>query len=343
MKFTIFEDLKSEIVHHYDSDTKNIIKSTGNNFSIKLNGQETSFSISGQNRFLMRFRLIRRLLRYDKSNAVLNWKRDGVIVLYQGKIYFFDLKEKKLNLIDNLKQCRNVLHGGIAVKSSGIFFGEYGHNTDRNPVPIWKSEDDGRSFRVIKELHEHQIKHIHGIYVDKFSDSLWVVTGDFNGECFLIESLDDKFSNLNWYGDGTQKWRPVSLFFTPDKVIWAMDSPIQRVYLQSFDRTTKSITQGQYFPGPVWYSKQFESGDAVLQTTVEIGGEINSKDAIVFHSNDLIHWEEITRFKKDILSMSYFKFGVISFAEGKQSHKDFVLFGEGLINFDGISIRAAID
>ena len=149
MKFTIFEDLKSEIVHHYDSDTKNIIRSTGNNFSIKLNDQETSFSIPGQNRLLMRFRLIRRLLRYDKSNAVLNWKRDGVIVLYQGKIYFFDLKEKKLNLIDNLKQCRNVLHGGMAVKSSGIFFGEYGNNPDRNPVPIWKSEDDGGSQKMV--------------------------------------------------------------------------------------------------------------------------------------------------------------------------------------------------
>ena len=50
---------------------------------------------------------------------------------------------------------------------------------------------------------------------------------------------------------------------------------------------------------------------------------------------------EFSLFK--IFILVNFKFGVISFAEGKQSHKDFVLFGEGLINFDGISIRAAID
>jgi len=343
MKFKIIEDFKSEIIHHYDSDNKNIIKSTGNYFSIKFNGQENSFSLPVKNRFLIRFRLFRRLLRYDKSNAVFNWRRDGVIVLYQSKIYFIDLKENKISFIDNLKQCRNVLHGGIAVKSDGIFFGEYGHNPNRKPVPIWKSNDDGRSFEVVKYISENNIKHIHGVYVDKFSNSLWIVTGDFNGECFLVESLDAKFLNLKWYGDGSQKWRPVSLFFTPNKIIWAMDSPLEKVHIQSFDRITKSITQGQYFPGPVWYSKQFESGDALIQTSVEIGKEVKSKYAIVFYSKDLVDWKEVVRFKKDILPMPYFKFGVVAFAEGKQTYKDFALFGEGLDNFDGMAIRASLD
>jgi hypothetical protein len=343
MKFKILENLQSEIVHFYESDTKNIIKSTGNNFSVVLDGQEVKFSIPGKNRFLMRFRLIRRFLRYDKSNAILNWKRDGVVILYQWKIYFFDLRSNELNFIDNLKQCRNVLHGGIAVTASGIFFGEYGHNASRDSVPIWKSCDDGRSFSIVKELHEHQIKHIHGVYVDKFSDSLWIVTGDFDGECFLIESDDENFFNLTWYGDGTQQWRPVSLFFTPEKILWAMDSPIHQAYLQSFDRATKLITQGQYFPGPVWYSKQFDSGDAVLQTSVEPGKEVKTNDAILYHSHNLIEWTEVIRFKKDILPMMFFKFGVISFAEGAQSSKDFILFGEGLVDLEGTTIRASID
>jgi len=343
MKFNILENLKSEIVHYYESETKNIITSTGNNFSVFLDGQKTQFSIPGKSKFLMRFRLLRRFLRYDKSNVIFNWKRDGVIILYQWKIYFFDLKLNELHFLDNLKQCRNVLHGGIAVNASGIFFGEYGHNTSRDPVPIWKSEDDGRSFSIVRELHEKKIKHIHGVYVDKFSDSLWVVTGDFDGECFLIESKDDSFLNLVWHGDGTQQWRPVSLFFTPEKIIWAMDSPIQRAYLQSFDRTTQSIAQGQYFPGPVWYSKQFDSGAAVLQTSVEIGDEVKSKDARIFYSHNLTDWTEIISFKKDVLPMSLFKFGVISFAEGKQSNKDFVLFGEALVGLEGMAIRASID
>ena len=122
-----------------------------------------------------------------------------------------------------------------------------------------------------------------------------------------------------------------------------MDSPIEKVYLQIFDRSTKTITQGQDFPGPVWYSKQFDSGGGLLQTSVEIGKSVNSSMAKVFFSNDLVNWEEVTSFKKDKFPMTFFKYGVISFAEGNQSIKDFVIFGEGLVNFDGISLKASIE
>ena len=90
-------------------------------------------------------------------------------------------------------------------------------------------------------------------------------------------------------------------------------------------------------------SDEFDSGDAVLQTSVEPGKEVKSNDAILFHSHNLIEWTEVIRFKKDILPMTFFKFGVISFAEGAQSSKDFILFGEGLVDLEGTTIRASID
>ena len=90
MIFNISEKIQSEIIHHYDSDSGDMIKSTGNSFSIITNNQEINFLIPGQIKFLMNFRIIRRFLRYDKANAVFNWKRDGVVVLYQWKIYFFE-------------------------------------------------------------------------------------------------------------------------------------------------------------------------------------------------------------------------------------------------------------
>jgi hypothetical protein len=45
---------------------------------------------------------------------------------------------------------------------------------------------------------------------------------------------------------------------------------------------TKTITQGQNFPGPVWYSKQFDFGGGLLQTSVEIGKAVNSSSSKVF-------------------------------------------------------------
>lgn len=342
MKLKIKEYLNYEIVHHYESDNGDEIKSTGNMFFVRLSGEEFSFSIPGQLKFLMRYRIIRRFLRYDKSNAVFNWKRDGIIILFQWKIYFYDLIKRELVLVDQLKQCRNVLHNGISVTSSAICFGEYGHNPNREPVPIWKSNDDGRSFSIAQELVQNQIKHIHGIYDDKFSDSLWIVTGDFDGECYVIESKDSTFSNLKWYGDGSQKWRPVSIFFNLEEIIWVMDSPIQKAYLQIFNRKDKTLAQGQYFPGPVWYSKQFENGDAVLQTSVEIGKEVKSSLSKIFYSKNLKDWEEVYNFKKDIFPMPYFKFGVVAFAEGRQTKEDFVLFGEGLKDIDGRSAKVSL-
>ena len=121
-----------------------------------------------------------------------------------------------------------------------------------------------------------------------------------------------------------------------------MDSPIQKAYLQIFNREKKTIQQGQYFPGPVWYSKQFKEGDAILQTTVEIGDEVKTRFSKVFYSENLIDWEEVYRFKKDILPMPYFKFGVVAFADGIQSKEDFVLFGEALKNMDGRSAKASL-
>ena len=67
------------------------------------------------------------------------------------------------------------------------------------------------------------------------------------------------------------------------------------------------------------------------------------KTRILYHSHNLIEWTEVIRFKKDILPMMFFKFGVISFAEGAQSNKDFILFGEGLVDLEGTTIRASID
>lgn len=79
-----------------------------------------------------------------------------------------------------------------------------------------------------------------------------------------------------------------------------------------------------------------------MQTSVEIGDEVKSKDSIIFYSNNLVDWEEVYRFKKDFLPMPFFKFGVIAFADGKQSKDDFVLFGEALSFLDGVAIKASI-
>lgn len=331
------ERLDAEIAHYYAAGTGDWILSTANRFHVRLDGKDIRFAIPVglKDRLASTARLTRRALRYDKSNAVLNHARDGVVVLYRGTIWFYDLTRRSLIQVGTLQQCRNVLHGGIAVTKNGLYFGEYGANGLRGPVPVWGSYDDGRSWDVVYNFPAKSIKHVHGVYADPYSDSLWIPTGDFAGECFVFEVPGGNFSAIRAHGDGRQIWRPVGLFFEPERLVWAMDSQLETSYLEIFDRTTGQLTQGRDFPGPVWYSKRFTDGSAVLQTTVESGDGVKSNLSHVFYSHDLIKWTEAGAFPKDWLPLRYFKNGVIAFADGPQTPDDFVLFGEALTGLDG--------
>ncbi len=332
--------LDAEIAHHYESNGGDFITSTANRFKVRRRGQLFSFSVPLHpvKGALAILRLARRALRIDKSNAVFNWQRDGVVVLYGGSIYFYDLEKEALSLTGRLSQCRNVLHCGIAVTEQGLFFGEYGRNSERRPVPVWRSSDDGRSWQIVYEFPEKSIRHIHGLYRDPFTGRLWIPTGDFAGECFVV-SADPDFREVTIHGDGSQVWRPVSLLFEKDRILWPMDSQLESSHLQEFDRATGKLTQHRAFPGPVWYSKRLADGVAVLQTTVERGAGVLSDHCHVFASKNLTDWVEVAKYKKDPWPMPYFKSGVAAFADGEQSSDDFVIFGEALEDIDGKVLR----
>lgn len=344
MEIEILEFIPGEIAHFYEPSTNTFLYSMANRFWGCIEGAEFEFSvpISLKTKVFTATRLSRRLTRTDKSSAVFNFHKDGIVILYLGKIYFFDLQLQKLQEIDLLKQSRNILHCGFSVTQNAIFFGEYGKNRERMSVPIWTSNNDGRDWEVIHELPKGSAKHIHGFYSDPFSKSLWMVTGDNANECYLYQAPKGDVKNLKRHGNGEQEWRPVSLFFNKKQLIWGMDSPLTTSHLQVFDRKTCEITQGQAFPGPIWYTKQFEDGLSILQTSVEIGPGSKSKFSHLYVSKNQLDWNEVARYKKDIFSMKYLKFGVIAFADGQQSSNDFVMFGEALKGFDGKIARVAI-
>ncbi len=340
-RLAVREVLPGEIAHHYDPSSAEELFSTANVFFGRLGGRRFTFTIPlpASRRIRTTTRMLRRLTRADKSNAVFNRSRDGIVTLYGGSVFFYDIARESLVQTCTLTQCRNVLHQGIAVTERGIFFGEYGANADRNAVPVWASRDDGRTWSIACELPAGTVKHIHGIYADPHTDSLWMPTGDFANECFLFEAVGGDFSRLIRHGSGQQDWRPVSLFFEHDCIVWAMDSQLQASHLQIYDRRTEELSEGRAFPGPVWYSKQLTDGTAILQTTVEVGPGSTSDHAHLFASRDLRDWWEVGRYRKDPWPMRYFKFGVVAFADGAQPPDDFVIFGEALNGLDGRILR----
>lgn len=343
MELQIVQIMAGEIAHHYESDEGDFIFSKSNHFWGQRGKVAFRFQVPfpGWKRQVSGPRLVRRLLRSDKSNAAFNSLRDGIVILFNGNVYFYDIERRSLRQTAELRQCRNALHQAVAVTKLGIFFGEYGANPARTSVPVWGSYDDGRTWRIVYEFPADSIKHVHGVYHDPFTDNLWLSTGDFAGEC-CVACADSSFSNVEIFGDGSQSWRPVSMIFEEQSIIIPMDSPVIASDIQIFDRETKALTKIRSMDGPIWYTKRLKDGICMLQTTVEIGAGVVSDSAQIHMSFDGRKWHEVARYRKDVWPMPWFKYGVIGFADGDQVSSDFVIFGEALQGLDGRIARVRL-
>ncbi len=344
MKLATEQYRDAEVIHYFNSETDDMVYSRGRKFFARLSGHTTRIEIDlpFTKRLVCNFRLGRRLLRLDKGNAIIVDDGRGVMILYQGWIYYYDIVAQVLERVHKIRVGRNALHCGVLnVDGQNIYFGEYFSNPDSGPVCIHHSQDGGRSWHEIYRYNSGSIRHIHGIFQDPYTDKIWVATGDHDGQCHLAVT-DPDFSNVDFLGDGTQKWRAVSLLFTKDAVTWGMDSPLDAVHVMRLDKKSGALTAGQSLPGSVWYAKSLTDGVCLMQTSVERGPSITSQYARLYASRDLEHWQEIAAYKKDALAYRYFKNGVIAFADGPQTSKRFVFHAEALRGIDGRSYFASL-
>ena len=179
----------------------------------------------------------------------------------------------------------SVLHRSFAEDAAGnVYFGEYFMNPERVPVKIWRVSPDLESWEVACELPG--VRHVHGIYADPYAPgTLWAAVGDFKGECYLMRS-EDGFRSLQMYGDGSQIWRAVSLFFTEKTVNWLTDSNLELNHACRMDRADGKLEIGQEIDCSAWYGCTTREGLHVAFTTVEQGPGILSNFSSVLVSRD---------------------------------------------------------
>jgi hypothetical protein len=340
MQFIIRSLLKREIVHYASESLR--ISSQYNRVFVLKDGHETEIQLSGDGwkSIFGLFRLGRRALRLDKCNIFP--VKDGLVIIRQGVVYHHSFIEKNLTITLELKNCRNILHQSLHNTEQGeLFFGEYGNNSARAEVPIYRSLDSGKSWHVIYTFPRGKIKHVHGCYWDPIEKKIWVFTGDFSGECFAL-CTDRDFNHIEWIGDGHQAYRMCNAFFEPDYIHWIMDSQLEDSYHVRMDRKTRQIEKISLFPGPVWYIKRLIDGYYLAATAQEIGPAVYDEYAHLLVSKDLANWDEIVKYEHDGFPKRFFKFGVIGFADGPQTSQGFYIFGEALKNLDGRSILCRI-
>jgi hypothetical protein len=325
-------------IHHYCSDLINIYSKAFRIYIEFKNRENLIIEIphSKLDIFSSMFRILTRLFRTDKCNVfVINETALSLLIIRRGAVYYFS---EKTGLIQKfqLKNCRNLMHIDLCRLPNGtICFGEYGNNQERNGVPIYISKDNGESWEIIYEFKPEEIKHIHNIQFDSFSNTIWCCTGDLLGECKLV-NFDLHFNVLKIIGDGSQFYRTCRLFFKQDSIFWLMDSHIETSYVIKFHRQNESIEILQDLPGPIWYSTTLSNGQYLAASSVEHGYSLIHKKAHLLISDDLEHWESIQVFKKDYYyPLDFFKYGAIGFPIGEQNINQVNCYGEALINFDG--------
>jgi len=343
MKLEIQKIIPNMVVHWVDREviwtssnyTLYITKDGGDSFN-----KVTTLKVPLWAHVLGKFRLPARAFRLGiRSLRIL--KIGTALVIADKKI--FRLKDGELKVVHSFERGFGPLREGWCEDDKGnCYLGEYFLNNKRDaPVQLLKSMDDGQSWKVIRSLSN--IRHIHCVQYDPFSQRIWMGTGDRDEESSISfsENGGESWAEI---GSGDQKFRAVSLLFTEDYVYWGSDAPTRQNYIYHYARKTGEVERLAAVDGPVHYSTILKNGVKLFATAAEGNSEGKSaewdKKAHIWASENGAQWEELMSWEKDIWPY-IFGFGRVYFAHGQ--HGNNVYFTtEALRKVDGMLIQAKI-
>ena len=217
-------------------------------------------------------------------------------------------------------------------RSGHIFFGEYFQNMEKVAVNVYGSMDGGQTWKVVYTFAEGNINHVHGLFLDPYTDRIWVLTGDRENEC-IIGWTDDEFKTLHEELRGGQEYRSCQLFFYKDFIVYATDSQYIENEIRKIDRKTLEITTLAKVQGSA--IKGGQCGDvAFISTTVEPSEVNQEKASHVWVSKDGEHWQDVYMAEKDCWP-AILQYGTIEFPNYKEISNELYFSGRAVKWLDG--------
>lgn len=248
-----------------------------------------------------------RLFR-NEIHHILKVQDDQFACFAFGKIYIIYAQKGTAEVIGTIKGSRPLV---VCSDGSAIFYGEYKSNEARSRVLLHAyslSEHQWSTFCAFDD-----IRHIHGVFWDDYSQSLWVTTGDLDHESAIWQIRDGEPQPMV---EGSQQARAVDLLFTEEAVFYATDAPHDPNYIYRYDRETGQTEQLQQVGGPVFYGRK--TGGRLFFSTVAEPSDINRTDAVELwrSGNEGDSWRKLKEFQKDIGHMKLFQYGQLKFPNG---------------------------
>lgn len=215
-----------------------------------------------------------------------------------------------------------------------IFFGEYFQNMKKDAVNIYGSEDNGKTWRVTYTFEAGNINHVHGVFYDKYTSRMWVLTGDRKNEC-IIGYTEDEFKTFHEVLRGGQEYRSCQLFFYEDFIVYATDSQYIENEIRVIDRKTLKITTLAKIQGSA--IKGGQTGNiSYLSTTIEPSDVNKDRFAHIWVTKDGLHWEDKFKAEKDCWP-SIFQFGTFEFPQNAYHEGRLWFSGRALKGYDNKS------
>jgi hypothetical protein len=246
--------------------------------------------------WLLNFSIIRRWSQKFECMEITVSADGDICAFAAGFMFAGDIKSNKFIRTMKLPQFgigigRGMISTGLLnVNDKYLFWGEYFRNERRTAVKIYKSKDFGKKWCEAYTFPDGIIRHIHTLQRDPFTGKLWICTGDFDDES-MIGWSDDEFMNIQFIGNGAQRWRSCQLVFTENAVYWGADTGSEEhggIY--RWDKTTMKLEKLIKVDGAIFFGTRLEKGTMVMSTDRE--GFPNEKDDMarlyVISNNHLI-------------------------------------------------------
>jgi hypothetical protein len=263
-------------------------------------------------------RIIARLLRSDQFNIITLFEKKLIYVLRDGSLYYL-----RLDTLPDAKfiaklPFRGTMHNAHCILPNGnILFGAYSNGKKQSQLKLYSIDTKNNSLEEIENLDTITAQHIHAVRWDEISKTIWICTGDADGECYII-LMNENYQIIKILGDGSQTYRTCDFIFLTESVVWAMDSPLKQSYVVKYNRKTNNIIFVQNIEGPGWYTVR-ANGYYFLSIASEPGKAVKTAGPIIMISADGEKWEIYEKFIKDFWP-SLFKFGVCEIGSSDNFH-----------------------
>lgn len=221
---------------------------------------------------------------------------------------------------------------GVEGFEDGIYFGEYFGNRQREPVHVYKREQNA-SWRVLYSFTAGEINHIHSLVPDQARNCVWLLAGDFEHSA-SIWMVKSGFNDVHPILRGEQAYRACVAFPLEKGLLYATDTQITRNSLRLLvnhggDWVSEplidingSCIYGTELRDYFVFSTATEPSDQVSNPILSLldcrpgpGILKNKSDVLIVRKADLSCHLLFSK-KKDFLPYRLFQFGAVLFPHG---------------------------